>query len=790
MTPDRIASIPAFGRSFDLETHRVQPGLVAPPPVCGSVAWWDGSAIQGALLDAEKSFQAWWSFVNDPRVVLVGQNLPFDNLVMVVYAARHHGIDAFPAVFAAYREGRVFGIDTVQKLDAIAKGCLFIDPRTGGKLRDPESGEVGVGYRQSVIADLVCGIRNAKANARFRESYALLEGIPIAEWPLDAQTYPVDDTKIALQVALAQIGFLPRVGAHRWAPGPLCVQCGSTDTKDKRCTYVEPAENLHEASRQLFAAWCLHLGAAWGFKVDPDEVAKLEKTTWLIDPNTGVPTPRWHARQKFVEAKIIRGEDVPKSKKPGSEDQSVLKRMVATAYGAKDPCSACAGTGKVPSPKTEGRTKINCEACNGTALDLSKVEALTEDGPDEEEIAVPRTDKGGVGKGRDVLFESGNPLLMDYAVFKLDQKIESTYLPWLRKGLHAPLTLRPNELLETGRTSYGDVVQLCPREGGVRECVVARPGHVLSSSDWEGAELIGHGQSCIWIVGYSVLAEQLVNKVKPHNAFAARVLGISYAEFNARYDAKDKQAEDTRQAAKPANFGFPGRMGAWKLVLQQRKQGPDTPHPEGPSVLKNGQRGYRGLRFCILMGEAKRCGERMITEYKQRTGPPTCVACIRAAERLRADWLSTYTENNAYFRHVKQIDESDERVVQHVYRRIRGGATGNAIANGYFQGLIADAIKDALIAIATDCYTAPSSPLYGSRVILVAHDETIMEHRRELAHAAAMAGAGHMSTALKRACPDLASAVAVDPALMERWLKGAKTVYGANGELAVWRPKK
>lgn len=771
MTPDRIASIPLYGRSFDLETHLVQPGLAAPPPVCGSVAWLDANGIQGTLLYPEQVYQALLAFLQDDRIVIIGQNLAFDLLVMAVCAERTYVFDLMPLIFAAYKAGRIYDIGVAEMLHAIAHGHLGMDPRTNKKLRDPETNEE-CWYRQSVIADLVLGIRNAKANARFRKSYAELEPYPFEEWPLDAQTYPVDDTKIALQIALAQIGYLPRVGIHRWTASPagaICSQCGTQDTQMRGCVHRAPSDNLHEVQRQCFAAWALHLGAAWGFKVDPEAVAALERTTRLHDEH-GQPTKRWHARQRFVEAGLIRGPDV-KGKNEGSEDQALLKRFVAIAYGATKSCPVCQGTSKVTSPKSGN--PINCTACSATGFDRTGVD-------------IPQTDTGGVGAGRDVLFESGDELLMAYGEYKLDAKIDSTYLPWLRKGIGKPLTLRPNVLLETGRTSYGEVVQQIPRAGGVRECMVAREGYYLGSCDYEMGELVTHAQSCLWIVGYSNLAEQLINGIKPHNKLAARVLGVPYDEFNRRLKEKDPRCGDVRQAAKPFNFGKPGRMGAWKIVLQQRKQGPDTPHPEGPSILTNDQRGYRGLRFCILMGEAQRCGEVKVTTYRKRQGPPTCLACIKAAERLGADWLAEYPENARYFDHVKQMDDAGAPVVQHVSKRIRGGATGNAIANGYFQGLLADAAKDSLCDVVTECYTVQTSPLYGSRVIVFQHDENIPEYPVAKAHEAAMRTGYLMEERLKWYCPDLAPAVRAEPALMRRWTKGAAPKFDASGRLVPW----
>jgi hypothetical protein len=141
------------------------------------------------------------------------------------------------------------------------------------------------------------------------------------------------------------------------------------------------------------------------------------------------------------------------------------------------PCPKCAGAKTIPDPKQ----LINCTACGATGLDLDAAPHL------------PKTDTGRVGTGRDVLNESGDEQLMALADHQEDSKTLEVYIPYLRRARvpaagHAiacptrvddkndcscqgpyvdiPLTLWPNVLLETGRTSYRGVVQLLPRKIG------------------------------------------------------------------------------------------------------------------------------------------------------------------------------------------------------------------------------------------------------------------------------------------------------------------------------------
>ncbi len=389
-----------------------------------------------------------------------------------------------------------------------------------------------------------------------------------------------------------------------------------------------------------------------------------------------------------------------------------------------------------------------------------------------------------------------------------------------------PLTLRPNILLETGRTSYGGVIQLFKRASGfmdgdeyipsLRECIEARLGRVFSSTDYKAGELITHAQSCIWTVGYSDLAAALLKGVDPHGALAATVLGISYDEFIK--NKKLKRNKDARQAAKPFNFGKPGGMGSPKIVIQQRKQGPDTPCEHGPSMIKDGDSlvpGYKGLRFCILMGHAKRCGEKKVTVYNNRPIPPTCVACIECAVHLDSHWRKQWRENAPYFQfvqdavengqlitgemlarwpHLKETFRAGQRlapgeIMQHVSGRIRGGVEFTSATNGYFQALLADAAKSALCRVSRECYDRTcKSPLYGTRVIVFQHDELIAEHPESLAHEGATRISEIMCEELRKYCPDLAGAVEAEPCLMRRWLKSAEKKLDENGRLVPWEP--
>lgn len=206
--------------AFDTETHKLQLGLLVPPLVCASYAWWnfETQRMEGRLLAGRARFadpernrpdalEVFRSLLAD-RIV-VGANIAYDMAVMIRFAAEN-GHDLLPEVYQAYSDGRVFDVQIAEMEHAIGHGCLGMDPRTGAALRDPVTKKLSR-YSLSVVTSLVLGRVDAKENDLYRFRYASLESTPIEDWPVEARTYPVDDVINPLEVAFAQYGLIPRV---------------------------------------------------------------------------------------------------------------------------------------------------------------------------------------------------------------------------------------------------------------------------------------------------------------------------------------------------------------------------------------------------------------------------------------------------------------------------------------------------------------------------------------------------------------------------------------------------
>lgn len=362
--------------------------------------------------------------------------------------------------------------------------------------------------------------------------------------------------------------------------------------------------------------------------------------------------------------------------------------------------------------------------------------------------------------------------------------------------------------------------------------------YVLSSEDFRAGELVTGAQSSKWLIGFSDLGDTLLSldaDGKPldvHSQLAARVLGLPYEEF-AR-NRKQKRFSDVRGASKPFLFGKPGGMGDATIVVTQRRNGPDTPHETGPILIENenGEMvpGYKGLRFCLLMGGQEPCGKTKVVEWNERPCPPACIECLRRAEELGQHWRSTFREYSKYFRYISDCVDNGQlitremlarwphlgpwfkpgqrlapgEIMQHVTGRVRGGLTFCDAANGFFQGLLADIAKEAYWRVTKECYDRTvrvpdmlypnslrsefadgPSPLLGSRSIGFFHDEFLNEHPKAIASDASKRVSELMRDVMRHYCPDYADAAEAEPTLMLAWDKRA-TKIAHDGVIQVW----
>ncbi|MFY1826110.1 DNA polymerase [Myxococcus fulvus] len=659
--------------SFDTETWLIQPGLLAPPLVCGSVA----AQAPGTerLLDKAQARAFFREAITDPDTHLVGANLVYDLGVMAADDPR-----LVAPIFAALDAGRLHCVQVREALIDIARGMYGVDPSTGRKLDDDE----GARYPLALLVQRHLGldISEEKKNPRaWRLRYAELDGVPVERWPQEAADYPKRDARHTLDVYYRQEAIA------REAPN---------------------GGNLHAEADQMRAAFALHLASIWGMRTNGASVTQLRERV----------EREWREnRAKFKAAGIYR-ED-------GTKDSKRLAALVTAAYDGQPPITA-------PSDKFP---------------------------------------QGQVATDRDTLLGSGDALLEDLGKSGRVDKYKSTYLDVVEAGTAHPINPRFNVLVSTTRVS-SDYQQL-PQKGGIREVHEARPGFVYCSVDYGGLELRTMAQRAIWELGFSKMADALNSGLDVHTLAAAEFLGASYGELLAKVKAKEPVAVAFRQLAKILNFGKGGGMTGGSLVYNARAKD--------------------RVSFCLLAKRADVCGVERVVVHVQRKPKMVCRACVEVAKELDTNWLNAWPEQRELQHRAKSRTYGGgfTDVMIPGANILRGACGYTQILNTPFQGLGAVGCKRAMWRVSREMYVDRSSPLYGSRLVLMVHDELISELRADAPqrlHDAAERKAELMRQAMREVTPDLAPSIEAEPALSRIMSKDVATVRDSSGRLLVWEP--
>lgn len=290
---------------FDSETHLIKPGCVAPRLVCISTASESGKT---QLLDRASGLRLMRNVLEDKSVIVAGHQVFYD---LGVCCAEDPEVFV-PLVFQAFDDFRIRDTIIRQQLIDIATGNLKyrLDPETDTYVK--------TGY---TLADLVLRLlgRVLPKEDTWRLKYALLDGIPIIDWPADAKKYAVDDAVATREVFLKQHEHVVKEG---------CVD-GVIPTEER-------------ATRD---AWALALMSMWGVRTDGEAVAKLKAEL--------------EAEQAEANLKL-RGTGVIKQKPNGSwsRDMKTIYARVAAGYEAQGLPVPVTESGRVSS---EYESLVDCK---------------------------------------------------------------------------------------------------------------------------------------------------------------------------------------------------------------------------------------------------------------------------------------------------------------------------------------------------------------------------------------------------------------------------------------------
>jgi hypothetical protein len=501
--------------------------------------------------------------------------------------------------------------------------------------------------------------------------------------------------------------------------------CGFTDTEtlflppvlgrlpDKEANFrlykAMTVQDYADEIPQTRKAWDLRGAGDWGLRTDPKQRADLQAK---LEPAVAA------AKADLVAAGLFRLPETEFDDDAFTADVIGRCDMLGLPV-QRTPSGKVSKAAKFLSSIGIGDLQQYRKQPEGYVKNTAKIRELVECAFAD----VPITANGNVATARKWLRESDNEHLVKLADVGEAETILNTFIPAL-----SPPMLHPNHnpLVASGRVSVSKPnINNMPRYPGVREIIVARPGYAFVDADYTQAELAGLAQICLNLFGFSRMAEIINTGRDLHCAFGAQLLGITYDEFVARYDAGDKACKDARQLAKCFNFGAPGGLGAQK--------------------------------FSVWAWDT----------YRVRVTP----AEVRV---LKAQWLQTFPEIQLYFQWVNQQigDRGVFTFAQHVSGRLRGGLGFCDGCNTGFQGLIADGAARALALFNDKALYDPAHPAYGARVVAQIYDEILVETPLDRVHETGLFLRQAMIDGMNAFTPDVPAKVTLEA--MYRWTKNAK----------------
>jgi hypothetical protein len=369
-------------------------------------------------------------------------------------------------------------------------------------------------------------------------------------------------------------------------------------------------------------------------------------------------------------------------------------------------------------------------------------------------------------------------------------------------------------LVRSGRTSCTSPnIQQTPREGGLRELFVPRPGFVFLIIDYSCLEL----RTLAWVLevsyGESRLARVIRQGIDPHAYTAAMFAGLNMSSFmrlkRSNDPRKRKKFETLRQKAKAINFGIPGGLGPAALVdyartaygvemtLEEAREFRErlvtVVYPELELFLADDAMGVLARN---LGATEQDCWDRLDMRGDRSGAVVGGVRRVVAGERANAagrPYDSAYVAGVWDALNILNQDEElgpllasrqgSESLADRLFRssvevlsgRLRGGVGYAQERNTRFQGLAADGAKGALWALIKGGY----------RVAAFVHDEFVIELPEGADHAAE---ARSIEKILVREMEKLTGDVPIscEYSLARRWSKQARSIFDNRGRLIVW----
>lgn len=725
--------------ALDTETFLIGPNAIAPKMVCVTAD--DGESLPlllGNHPDDEAERFVRETF-EDPKLLLVFHNAAYD---LTVFAR------SYPALFRVICDA----LEAERVDDTLIREKL-IHLSTHGRLslmRLPGGQQSKIEYSLAALEAKYTGVDRAADKSgpdSWRLNYKQLDGWLGENYPDEAARYAKEDASGTLQVWWAQEGHCARSGA-------------TTQT----------------SRFQVACDFALRMMTVQGVRTDQTKVKEIAATLETELAPAKFPL--------LIEAGIL---------DPGSPERP-------HARGAKAHVGGCKGTSKNPCACPPKMTASSPPSIKTGPL-KEHVRALCEKLGREPKMTDPSdaNPEGQISTDGDHIgqLKAHSPILTEYDRRQEIVRLQSTYIP----ALLGNERVWPNYsvLVETSRTSsYGGSrgrpslypalnIQNQPkaiRGMDIRSCFLPEPNTVFWDVDYSTIELACVGQITKDLFGSSVHLSMYNAGVDLHSYLATTlVLRLGQCEITERFRKKlhddrindpvarqrifvaARRAEEPalakwaghwRDFSKPVGLGFPGGLGAAKMVTFAR------------------------ATYDVIMTEDE-------------------------ARASKQGWLETYPEMPLYFKWVtEQVDptnqgvwdEEDERPQDAFWYTtplgmIRRGATYCATANGKaMQSPNAEGAKLATYYVVRECYDESlGSVLFGCRPFAFVHDQIIGSTTTEPEkwHDQCMRVSEVMIESMQVVLPDVK--VRTEPLLTKVWSKSAKPTFDVNKKLIPWEPK-
>lgn len=364
---------------------------------------------------------------------------------------------------------------------------------------------------------------------------------------------------------------------------------------------------------------------------------------------------------------------------------------------------------------------------------------------------IPKTEAGNVRADRLTLEDATDQRLQALAEWGQLLSIRNKDLPIFLRGAVEPVHSRFT-ILDTTRSGSSDPNQQnFGKLAGVRECIEARPGYALSSSDYKMLELVALAQLIVERLGLTTMAGKLNAGIDMHAELGADLLGCTYEEIQARRKAGDHEADEARDSGKPYNFGANGGMrNPETFMLYARKSyGQDLVKrlPGEPVPAWNARRLERAKQI-MAAGEARNVDQQ------------AWIAAVKRTKNEIGLFDMAHPRFHALWRHNLRLTEAANNPFQILGMRVAIRGLWYVLKAQYVTGEMA-----------------------GSHVVMFVHDDITSEMPIHLVQQHIAIQERLMAQASREVCP--AVFTGVDSKVLSHLSKSAKATKLTDGSFGV-----